>query len=126
MGPKKADAFGLKPIAPELAKIDALKSTQDLPALLAQLDLIGVGAFRSSIQPDAKDSSRYIVYVDQGGTLLPDRDYYLEKNDKFESVRKAYVAHIEKMLTLAKLPDPAANAKAIMALETKPIGRAHV
>src|SRR3546814_13283624 len=51
--------------------------------------------------------------------LLPDRDYYLEKNDKFESVRKAYVAHIEKMLTLAKLPDPAANAKAITALETK-------
>src|SRR3546814_5023288 len=70
---KKADALGLKPIAPELAKIDALKSRQDLPALLAQLDLIGVGAFRSSIQPDAKDSSRYIVYVDQGGTLLPDR-----------------------------------------------------
>ncbi|HEY9547636.1 MAG TPA: M13-type metalloendopeptidase [Solimonas sp.] len=119
MDQKKADALGLKPIAPELAKIDALKSRQDLPALLAQLDLIGVGAFRSSIQPDAKDSSRYIVYVDQGGTLLPDRDYYLEKNDKFESVRKAYVAHIEKMLTLAKLPDPAANAKAIMALETK-------
>src|SRR3546814_14035358 len=28
-------------------------------------------------------------------------------------------SHIEKMLTLAKLPDPAANAKAIMALETK-------
>src|SRR3546814_16919678 len=93
---KKADALGLKPIAPELAKIDALKSRQDLPALLAQLDLIGVGAFRSSIQPDAKDSSRYIVYVDQGGTLLPDRGYYLEKNDKFESGRKAYVANIEK------------------------------
>src|SRR3546814_17087074 len=96
MDQKKADALGLKPIAPELAKIDALTSRQDLPALLAQLDLIGVGAFRSSIQPDAKDSSRYIVYVDQGGTLLTVRDYYLAKNDTFESVHNAYIAHNEK------------------------------
>ena len=119
MDQKKADELGLTPIAGELAKIEALKDRSELPALLAHLDLIGVGAFRSYVEPDAKDSSRYVVYVEQGGTLLPDRDYYLEKSDKFEAVRKAYVAHIEKMLTLAKLPDPAANAKAIMALETR-------
>lgn len=119
MDQNKADKLGVAPIATELAKIDALKDKQDLAPLLAQLDMLGVGAFRSSVQPDAKDSSRYIVYVDQGGTLLPDRDYYLEKSDKFDAIRKAYVAHIEKMLTLAKLPDPAANAKAIMALETR-------
>ncbi|NKF21123.1 M13 family metallopeptidase [Solimonas marina] len=118
MDEKKADELGIKPIAPELERIAQLKSKTELPALVAQLDKMGVGAFGGYIEPDAKDSSRYIAYIEQGGTLLPDRDYYLDSGDKFESVRKAYVAHIEKMLTLAKLPDPAKNAAAIMALET--------
>jgi predicted metalloendopeptidase len=118
MDEKKAQDLGISPIAPELVRIDSLKDKSELPALLAHLETIGVSAFRSDVQPDAKDSSRYIVYVDQGGTLLPDRDYYLEKSDKFDDIRKAYVAHIEKMLRLAGLPDPAKNARAIMALET--------
>ncbi|WP_028007295.1 M13 family metallopeptidase [Solimonas flava] len=119
MDEARADTLGLQPLEGELATIAALKDRKELPALLAHLETIGVPTFPGYIEPDAKDSKQYIVYLSQGGTQLPDRDYYLEKGDKFEAIRKAYVAHIEKMLTLAKLPDAAKSAKAIMALETR-------
>jgi len=119
MDEAKVEELGLKPLQSELAKIDALKDKKELSTLIARLETIGVPTFSGFIEPDAKNSKQYIVYLGQGGTQLPDRDYYLDKNTKFEAIRKAYVAHIEKMLTLAGLPEPAANAKAIMALETK-------
>ncbi|MGH8445363.1 MAG: M13 family metallopeptidase [Solimonas sp.] len=119
MDEAKADELGLTPLAGELAKIAALKDKKELPALLAQLETLGVPVFPGYIEPDAKNSSQYVAYLSQGGTQLPDRDYYLEQTDKFEAIRKAYVAHIEKMLKLAELPDPARNATAIMALETR-------
>ncbi len=88
MDEAKADALGIKPLDAELAGIAAIKDRKELPVLLARLDRLGVGVFRSGIQPDAKNSSRYIFYVEQGGTHLPDRDYYLDKDAKFAGIRK--------------------------------------
>ncbi|WP_028081259.1 M13 family metallopeptidase [Solimonas soli] len=119
MDEARADQLGLAPLKDELARIDALKDRKELPALLAHLETIGVATFPGQVEPDAKNSKQYVVYLNQGGTQLPDRDYYLEKGDKFEAIRQAYVAHIAKMLTLAQLPDPEQNANAIMALETR-------
>jgi predicted metalloendopeptidase len=119
MDEAKADALGLKPLETELAGIAALKDRKDLPALLAHLDRLGVGVFSSGIQPDAKNSGRYIFYVEQGGTHLPDRDYYLDKDPKFAGIRKAYLAHVEKMLALANIRAPAQSAAAILDFETK-------
>ncbi|MFT4045139.1 MAG: M13-type metalloendopeptidase [Solimonas sp.] len=119
MDEARAEQLGLVPLKDELAGIDALKDRKALPALLAHLDTIGVSLFRGHIEPDAKDSKQYIVYLDQGGTQLPDRDYYIEQNDKFDTIRKAYVAHIGKMLKLAGIADADRNAAAIMALETR-------
>ncbi len=119
MDEAKADALGLKPLDAELAGIAALKDKKELPALLAHLDRLGVSVFRGDIQPDAKNSSRYIFYVDQGGTHLPDRDYYLDKDAKFAGIRKAYLAHVEKMLALANIKEPAKSAAAILDFETR-------
>ena len=73
--------------------------------------------FAASVQVDGKDPDHYVVYLNQAGLGLPDRDYYLEAG--FAAQKAKYEAYVAQMLTLAKWPNPAANAKAIVALETE-------
>jgi predicted metalloendopeptidase len=51
---------------------------------------------------------------------LPERDYYIRTGEKDETVRKQYIEHVAKMLTLAGTPAEQAqkDATAIMAFET--------
>jgi putative endopeptidase len=112
---------GLKPLQPELDRIAALKSKQDLPALLAHYQLIGVGAFLNfGEQQDFKDARKQIAVVDQGGLGLPERDYYFRTGDTPQKTRKQYVEHITNMLKLLGEPEDkaAGDAQKIMQLET--------
>ena len=121
MDEAKLDKLGLKPLAGELAKIDALKSKADLPALIAHFNLTGERApFEFGIHQDNRDSTKYIVDFGQSGLGLPDRDYYLKADDaKLHAILDQYSAHVEKVLALAGDKHAAQNAKDIVALETE-------
>ncbi len=119
MNEARADELGLKPLQAELDRIAAMKDLKELPALLAQLSLLGVDLIPGYIDTDAKNSSQYILHLMQGGTGLPDRDFYLSKDAKFAEIRRQYVLHLEKMLRLAGVDQAAARAKGVMALETQ-------
>ncbi len=113
---------GLAPLDPELKRIDGLKSKAELPELIAYLNRMGVDVFLSyGSQQDLKDADQEIAYIDQGGIGLPEKDYYLRTDPHSVEMRKQYVAHLDKMLTL--LGDPAdkaqAEADAIMKFETE-------
>ncbi|HTC52343.1 MAG TPA: M13 family metallopeptidase [Steroidobacteraceae bacterium] len=114
-------AAGLGALKGELARIDALKSKSELPALFAHLDRIGVSTpFGVGTQPDPRDSTRVAARVDQDGLGLPDRDYYIKTDDvQLRAIRGQYLMAIQKLLTLAGQRDTAAQAKAILALETR-------
>jgi putative endopeptidase len=121
MDEKKLDGLGLAPLNAELAKVAALKDKSELPALMAHMSKLGVAApYDFGIHQDAKDSTKYVADIYQGGLGLPDRDYYLKKDDaKLADARAKYQVHVEKMLTLAGDKNAAANAKAIVELETE-------
>ena len=120
MDVETVNALGAKPLAEEFGRIDALTSTDELPALMAHHQLVNIGGiYGAYIWQDAKQSDQYTVYFVQSGTGLPDRDYYLEDTEDFARIRKAYRAHIEKMLTLAGIEAPATKAEAIFDLETE-------
>ncbi len=111
----------LRPLQPELDRISALKSKEDLPNLLGHFQLIGVNAFLAfGEQQDFKDARKQIAVVDQGGLGLPERDYYLRTGAKDEELRKQYVQHIANMLKLTgeNESQAAADAQAIMKIET--------
>ena len=119
MDESKIETLGATPLQAELARIDALKSKDEVAAFMAHLARIGVDSpFGATVLPDAKQSTQYIVYLGQSGLGLPDRDYYLLPDAKFADLRTRYVAHVENTLALAKTPEPKATAAAIMALET--------
>jgi putative endopeptidase len=114
----KVDAAGAKPMAADLATIRAEKTRSDIARTMGQsLKTFGGSFFGGQISEDAKDPDHYAVYLGQAGLGLPDRDYYLEAS--FAAQKAKYEQYVAKMLTLAGWPNPAANAKSILALETE-------
>jgi putative endopeptidase len=115
------EAAGLGAVKNELARIDALKSKRELPALFAHLHRIGVSTpYGLGVSPDIRDTTRVAVGVDQDGLGMPDRDYYLKDDDaKLVKIRAEYVKSVEKLMGLAGLPNAAAQAKAVLELETR-------
>ncbi len=112
---------GMGPLQPELDRINALSSKDQLPELLAHFQLINVNAFLGfGSQQDFKDATREIAVVSQGGLGLPEKDYYLRTGEKDEEIRKQYVQHIGNMLKLlgASEAQASGDAQAIMKLET--------
>lgn len=116
------EAAGAKPLQPGLRLIDKLKTTSDLPALLAEFHTKGVGAFFGfGATQDYKRSTEVIASVGQGGLGLPDRDYYLKDDEKSKSIREAYVKYMQRMFELAgdDADKAAAQAKTVMDFETQ-------
>ncbi len=122
MDEKGLEARGTVPLKPFLAKIAAVKDKAGVAALFAEQGYespVDIG-----INPDLDDPTRYVVAMDQGGLGMPNRDYYLREGAKYDGFRKAYRDYVIKVQTLAGIPDAAAKADAIIALETK-IATAH-
>jgi putative endopeptidase len=115
------EAAGLKPIATELAAIDAINDRKSLDAAIAQLQREGASVvFRFSSGQDIKDSTRVIAVAGQGGLGMPDRDYYFRDDDKSKQLRQDYEQHVAKMFELAgDAPEKAAaEAKSVISIET--------
>lgn len=113
------EARGYAPIQPIFAAIAALKSKREISAWIARCNRTGIDApYDIGVLPDAKDSSRYAVSIAQSGLGLPDRDYYLKDDGKFQEIRAKYLAHIERMLGMVGEKDAARSAREILALES--------
>jgi putative endopeptidase len=122
MNTSLADEKGDKPILPALALVDGLTDKQQLAALVAQLqskDGVNV-LFRVGSEQDAKDSTKQIAGIGQGGLSLPDRDYYLEDNDRMKTIRGQYTAYLVTVFKLIGDSDDqaAAEAKNVLDFET--------
>ena len=79
MDESAANAKGLDPLKPELARIAGVKDKQSLIDAIARVHIVGPNplfGFYSS--PDLHNANMVIVYLDQGGLTLPDRDYYIK------------------------------------------------
>ncbi len=122
MDEKAADERGYGPLKPELKRIAAISSRGQLVEAVAHLHSIGVTAlFEFGAQPDLHDATAEMAAIFQGGLGLPDRDYYINQDEKSRETRARYLAHIATMLKLAGDTPAAAEkeAAAVMDIETK-------
>jgi putative endopeptidase len=122
MDEKAVEAAGVQPVQPELDAISAAISPQQLQVLVARLQREGVRVlFNLSSEQDRKDSDRMIATIQQGGLGLPDRDYYLNDDERSKQIRAAYLEHIARMFGL--LGDDVrlarTEAETVMSLETE-------
>ena len=124
MNEKAVEAAGIKPLHPFLDEIARLSSKGELAQVVADrafsLPYRRSTLFRFESNQDAKDSSQMIAETDQGGLGLPDRDYYFKDGAKSQELRKAYLAHVQKMLELlGDKPEVAVSeAQTVMRIET--------
>jgi putative endopeptidase len=111
---------GLSPIQAYLERIDGLKKAPELPMLLATLVMNGIDpCLNLSAEIDAKDSTRMIAGLEQGGLGLPNREYYLAEDPKSREVRNRYRAHITNMLSLLGSNTAGEEAETVLQMETR-------
>ena len=129
MGEKAIEDAGLKPLAEDLARIDALRGPADIVALVARLQRQRVagrggplgGGFGIMVRPDPFDSSEYRLHLQQGGLGLPDRDYYLKEDERSRGLIAKYRAHVARTFTLIGAGEGEARERSdvVLALETR-------
>ncbi len=110
------------PLEPELARIDAMSTTDDVNAEAVRLDQLGspVG-WRFGPTPDRKDSRRTILFVRPADLGMEDRDFYFKNDDRTKAVRAAYLDYLTSLETFRGVPSAKAqlDAQGVVALETQ-------
>jgi len=112
---------GIAPVKPELDRIAGMSSREDVGAELVRLHRLGIPVlFLFGPQPDAKDSTKTIASLNQGGLSLPDRDFYLKTDPKSVETRDRFMRHVSNIFKLAgDTPETAASrAKIVLDFET--------
>ena len=106
MDEQRLEGLGGKPIA-QVRVIDGIRSKRELPAVIAQMNEVNIVAPISvDIGQDARDPTRYIPTIFQGGLGLPDRDDYLKDDDaKLKDTPASTSRTSRKMLALAGVPN---------------------
>ena len=118
MNQDRLNALGAAPLQPELKAIQAVQTREQMARLMGRgaFSFYG-GFFGVSVSTDIRDPDHYVVSLNQSGLNLPDRDYYL--TDQFAEKKKKYEAYVADTLKRIGWPDPAANAKKVVDLETE-------
>ena len=119
MDEKAMENKGVEPLKLDLERIAKISSKSELADVVSAMATDNVLFQFESIQ-DFRDASQVVANADQGGLGLPDRDYYLKTDAKSEELRKAYVAHVQKMFQLLgdNTDRAAAEAQTVMRIET--------
>ena len=91
---------GAEPIREAINNILAMTERQQIIDALAQLHTDGIGVFFAAYpSADLADSNMTILYMEQSGLGMGNRDYYVE--EKNADKKAAYVTYLEKIFTLA-------------------------
>ena len=111
---------GISPLKPLLTAISEIKTLNDLQDVYAKTIGIDAPYYGMSAFADLNNSAVNAAYVGPGGLGLPDRDYYLDQDEKSKENRTSYVAYITKMLQYIGVSeaDAAKKANRILEMET--------
>ena len=116
---ERLNAEGAEPIRQALNYILSIKDREELIAKIAQLHIDGVGAFFYSYPAaDLEDSNMTILYMEQGGLGMGNRDYYTD--EKNAELKAGYRDYLAKIFTLAGVEgDVAKMVENVMAVEDR-------
>ncbi len=117
----KREAEGMKPLVPELARIEKINDIKGVQAQIAYMHRHGIGTlFGFGALADLKDSSMVRGFAGQGGLSLPNREYYTKMDEPSVKLRAEFVKHVANMFQLVgETPEQAAkDAQSLLAVQT--------
>lgn len=95
---------GITPLQSYFTKIENLKTPTDVVRIFSELGMRDINnPLGYYVDADAKNTSRYITYVNQGGLGLPDKDFYFRTDEKSKKNLEAYKNYIKTLFTAAGL-----------------------
>lgn len=117
------EKLGYTPIKADLVRINAIK---DFAGVLNEVTYLHSTGFASPlfgfyVAQDRKLVTKMVPQLSQGGTSLPDRDYYLKTDERSLKVQAAYKAYVTSLFSLvgASHAEAQKNAETIFAFEKK-------
>lgn len=108
------DKLGFSPIKADLSRIGKIKNLQGILDEVVFMRTSGIGSpmYGFGVAQDRKNVNKYLPQLSQGGTTLPDRDYYLKDDSRSLKIRDAYFHYISTLFTLTGTKAEEAKQKA--------------
>lgn len=96
----KLNKDGVAPVKKDLDKIMSITDKKQIVDILVEMHKSGASSlFGIGVQADLLNSNMNVLYIGQDGLGMGNKEYYLNKEN--ENIKSAYVAYINKILTLA-------------------------
>jgi endothelin-converting enzyme/putative endopeptidase len=122
MDEARINRLGLTPAEGMLKEIRGIGNRAGLERVILRFHQMGIFVpFGLVSQPDNRNPKETIATVFASGLGLPDRDYYLKPEQRFQEAREKYREHVAKMMQLAGYDEKSAKAAAeiVFQLERK-------
>jgi putative endopeptidase len=93
---------GYQPIKDLLEDVADIDDVKDMLKTIAEMRTKGIASplFGFYVGQDRKNVEVMIPQVSQGGTTLPDRDFYLKNDGRYPAIQVAYKTYIRDLFTL--------------------------
>jgi putative endopeptidase len=102
MDEARVEALGLEPIKPLLAEIEALADIAGVQKMIGRFHELGIPVpFGLTASPDNHQPTQVIADVYASGLGLPDRDYYVKTEPRFQEAREKYRVYVAHLIELS-------------------------
>lgn len=122
MDSTRRNAEGTAPVKPMIEEIAALGSRAEVVSLMARNYRAGIGGFfGTGISTDIMESNSHQLGLYQGGTSLPEKEYYSDSDEVSQNIRTKFREYVVNMFKLHGFSADEATEKmeAVMAIETR-------
>jgi len=113
---------GISELGESLKRIDAILNPGELAQEVAYIQAVSASPmFNFFVSQDDKISSKYAVFINQGGLSLPERSYYFDNDPQAVKVREKFVEYLTHMFAIMGYSETEAGKAALrtMKLETE-------
>jgi putative endopeptidase len=122
MDTSQIERKGLKPLRDHLRQIDSVRNPSDVTKCISVLnERLVFPMFGVSFEPHPTDVEQTIVWIGEAALGLPDREYYLDRDDKAERIRGEYAQHVERVFVLGgtSLEEARRASRSVLDIETR-------
>ncbi len=114
----RLNSEGVAPVKSDIEQLMALRTPEELSIATAYIhQAAGSPLFGMYVSADLLNSKVNVLYIDQSGLGMGNRDYYLDKENADK--RAGYTAWLTKAFTLLGWSDAAQKAQAVLDMEIK-------
>lgn len=109
---------GISDLKNDFANIDRIRNLNGIVKEAAYIHTVSSSPlFNFYIGQDDKNSSKYQVYIIQGGLSLPDRSYYTDNDARSKKIREKFVEHVGNMFRIMGYDNTKAKLAGVKLME---------